>query len=230
MDGQVNSIMRCSTARRQLSAYLDGVLPQDERRAVTQHVDRCRHCSTRLEQIGQVRSRLKALPEPQAPADLRTALRVTASRERARRFARLVWRDKVRLHLDNFMRPLALPFAGGLVSALFLFSMLVPSYPFPERDDGRDVPTILYTEATVKSMAPFGIGTDEVVVDLVIDEQGRVVDYAFPSGSNETNLALSRAVANNLLFTRFTPATTFGQPTSGRIRLSFRHSYIDVKG
>jgi hypothetical protein len=183
-----------------------------------------------LEQFGQVRASLKAMARPQPPAELRLALRVAASRERARRLSRLGWREMLKLHLDNFMRPLALPFAGGLVSALFLFSMLVPSYPFPERDDSRDVPTVLYTEATVKSVAPFGIGTDEVVVDLVIDEQGRVVDCAFPIGAAATNLALRRAVENNLLFTRFTPATTFGQPTSGRIRLSFRHSYIDVKG
>jgi hypothetical protein len=33
-----------------------------------------------------------------------------------------------------------------------------------------------------------------------------------------------------LLFTEFTPATSFGQPMSSKTRLWFRTSRIDVKG
>jgi hypothetical protein len=116
------------------------------------------------------------------------------------------------------------------VSALFLFSMLVPTYPLMLEQGIQDVPTAFYTEVSVKSLAPFGFTGDEVFVDLVIDEQGRVVDYTLPHLPAGQNAALRRAIENNLLFAQFTPATTFGQPTAGRIRLSFRRSQIDVKG
>ena len=38
------------------------------------------------------------------------------------------WRDRVELSLRNLMRPLALPAVGGLCSAVFLFSTLVPMF------------------------------------------------------------------------------------------------------
>ena len=41
---------------------------------------------------------------------------------------------------------------------------------------------------------------------------------------------IRRNIESSLLFTKFTPATTFGQPMSGKIRLSFRNSSINVKG
>jgi len=230
MNAQVNSKIRCWMTQRQLSAYVDGALPAADRRLVGEHADRCRDCALKLDQLTRTRANVRTLPPVMAPERLTVALRVAASRERARRLERLDWRSSLQFRLENLMRPLALPFAGGLVSAVFLFSMLAPSYPMQGKDDSNDVPTMLYTEATVKSVVPFLIGTDEVVVDLVIDEQGSVVDYQFDNGVAVKNPALRRAIEANLLFTRFTPATTFGQPTFSRLRLTFRHSYIDVKG
>jgi hypothetical protein len=65
-------------------------------------------------------------------------------------------------------------------------------------------------------------------VEVVINEEGRVVDYTLPAVP--ANSSLRREIENNLLFVRFTPAMSFGQPTTGRLRLSFRRSQIDVKG
>jgi hypothetical protein len=129
------------------------------------------------------------------------------------------------------MRPLALPFAGGLASAVVLFSMLVPTFTV-HAVQGMDVPTApLYTEATLKNLMPLGTSVTEVVVDVVVDEQGRMVDYSFPSGQGWTkNSALRREVENMLLFAEFTPATSFGQPTMCRMRLSILRRGIDVKG
>ena len=58
------------------------------------------------------------------------------------------WRDRVELSLRNLMRPLALPAVGGLCSAVFLFSTLVPMFKsaFAMSASG-DVPTMLATAA-----------------------------------------------------------------------------------
>jgi len=93
-----------------------------------------------------------------------------------------------------------------------------------------DVPTQLYTEASVKSTSPVSFGDDDVVVDLNIDDQGRILDYKIVDGPHIMKTELRRAIEHKLLFTQFTPATTFGLPMAGKIRISFRNSKIDVKG
>jgi hypothetical protein len=180
---------------------------------------------------------LRSLPAREPQAELRTSLRVIASRERQRRFARRsltatvgLWRDRFELS-DNFLRSIALPAAGGLASAVVLFSMcVVPAYPLRAHTT-VDVPTVLTTEVAVKGMAPFFGGGDDVVVDVTVDEQGRMIDYAVVAGASAlANASLRRRLENVLLFTEFTPATSFGQPMSSKTRLWFRTSRIDVKG
>jgi len=172
---------------------------------------------------------LRSLPARIPPNQLTTRLRVMASRERARRLRHAAGPfDYLRIWADNLMRPLALPFAGGLVSAIVLFSMLVPGLPSISRTAfaDSDVPTILYTEASLKSPLPFGLHDDEIIIDLLIDEEGCVIDYTLPPGP--MNPAIRRNIENNLLFARFNPATTFGRAMPARLR--FRLSQIEVKG
>ncbi len=175
---------------------------------------------------------LRSLPRRLPPLSLTSSLRVLASRERSRIANRgIAAMDRLRLFADNLMRPLALPFAGGVFSTVVLFSMwLVPTYPV-RGSSSFDVPTILTTEATVKLTGPIGASGGEVIVDVVIDGQGRMVDYTIVSGHSVLNNdSLRRNIENILIFTEFTPATSFGQPMSGRVRLQLGSSRIDVKG
>jgi len=175
---------------------------------------------------------LRSLPRRLPPLSLTSSLRVLASRERSRIANRgIAGMDRLRLFADNLMRPLALPFAGGVFSTVVLFSMwLVPTYPV-RGSSSFDVPTILTTEATVKLTGPIGASGGEVIVDVVIDGQGRMVDYTIVSGHSVLNNdSLRRNIENILIFTEFTPATSFGQPMSGRVRLQLGSSRIDVKG
>jgi hypothetical protein len=178
---------------------------------------------------------LRGLSPLVAPPMLSTSLRVLASRELSRRSSK-GWLDRLRLFSDNLARPLALPLAGGVFSTVILFSMwLVPTYPM-RAASGFDVPTMLTTEATVKWTGPIGNAGEDMVVDVTIDGGGRMVDYTIVqynnvSGRNVLNSeALRRNLENMLLFTEFTPATSFGQPTAGKIRLCLDSSHIDVKG
>jgi hypothetical protein len=181
---------------------------------------------------------LKNLPVFSPPEELSTRLYVMASRERMRRLSNSSpaaalrhYGERVRLWMDNLMRPLALPFAGGLLSALLLFSMLVPNILMHRYPSTNDVPIGLYTEATVKTISPFGFNDDDFVVEVSVDGQGRMVDYSIAAhGQHLTNdPELRRSLENNLLFTEFTPATAFGQPTFSKIFLSFYRSHINVK-
>lgn len=221
--------MDCLTVEKLISAYLDRTLDEPRSCPVSLHLSLCPRCAQKVGEQRRNRQRLRTLPRLAPPPELSVRLRVLASRERAKAArSRSRWRDGLELAVSNLMRPLALPLAGGLCSTVVLFSMLVPAFTMPQRAVARDVPTVLFTDVSVKSTAPIGFSFGEAVVDLRIDEQGRIVNYVIVDGDRHE--AFRRNIENSLLFTQFTPATSFGMPVSGTIRLTFRSSRIDVKG
>ena len=183
-----------------------------------------------------VRHLLRGLPEREPAADLRLRLRVLASKESSRRRSRVTWYQLTRTWLSDFallannlMRPLAIPTAGGFVSALLLFGVLAPGLATRGSVAGQDVPTVLYTEASVRSFTPFGFHNVALTVEVTIDGEGRVIDYSIPSEFTASP-ELHRSIGNNLLFTQFTPVRSFGQPVKAKVRISFQSSHIDVRG
>jgi hypothetical protein len=222
-----------------LAGYCDDSLSSEERQAVRAHLALCGSCAALSQQYLRGREALRALPVLSPPRHLLISLRILASRESARRRlgeglpSPLVrWAVRTRLQAQALMRPLALPLAGGLLSAVILFGLVVPNFFAPHRvSHSADVPTMLSTEPSFVGMGPFGFGGDEVVVELTVDSQGRFVDYSIPDGQSWfKDPEARRSVENALLFTRFSPGTTFGQPALSRIRITLRRSYIDVRG
>ena len=56
----------------------------------------------------------------------------------------------------------------------------------------------------------------EITVDVLVDEQGRVMDYEVIHAETQPTRAQMRSLlGNSMLFTQFHPATSFGQPTVG---------------
>ncbi len=228
------SYMSCQTVQKFVSAYLDRMLVGEEREMVARHLGRCRECAALAERTAHLRNMVHSLPLPVPPRSLSSKLRVIASHERGHRLARLNWAARRRewaarasLFINNLMRPLALPFAGGLLSALCLFAMLMPSllFQFRYRDD---VPTAFYTEASLSRISEFTFPDGEIVVDLTIDEQGRISDYSLPHGKADDGLRAQ--LANLVVFSKGNPATLFGYPTSGKVRVTFRRSHFVVRG
>ncbi len=235
----VNSEMfSCDAARRRTISYREGHLSAGEMQQMRKHLAQCPDCSEETAPVAELRRNLRSIPAPVMPAHLRMQLRVTASREAARRRTRRTiqetvasWLADFRLWTDNLMRPLALPTAGGFASALVLFSIFSSGIALPIcKATSADVPTGLYTEASVKNYLPLGFEESDIVVELTIDESGRVVDYKLPALSAPVSHELRRSIENHLLFTQFNPATSFGQPTAGKVRLRFQSNRIDVKG
>jgi len=222
--------MNCRIVRTKLLAEVDQ-LPDAERHAVNAHLHVCRSCAAESAERERIRAAMRALPRMAPPPELTVRLRVVASRERERR--RHGWLRRAAtgawLLFDGLMRPLAVPLAGGICSTLFLFGLLVPSFAWVP--SAQDVPIGWSTEPAVKSMYPIGFEDGEAVVDVTIDDQGRMVDFNIVHGSGDTDSAsFYRSVENALLFTVFTPRTAFGQPVGGKLRLTFRSSHVDVKG
>jgi hypothetical protein len=181
---------------------------------------------------------LRTMPPRVAPAELDTSLRIIASREAQRRRGRASWairwslmQQDLRLWANNLMRPLAIPTAGGFVSALLLFAVLAPSLAIPPvAAKTSDVPTVLWTDPTVKNFLPIGFeGDGDLVVEITVDENGKLVDYSIPN-TGDTLRRMDPSIENQILFTQFTPATRLGQPASGKVKITFRSSRIDVKG
>jgi len=230
--------MTCNGIDRKISGDLDGRLSATERKQLRLHLAECRDCQVYAQQVEQLRGQMRQVAPHAVPRGLATRLRVMASKEassrrsgESRSLAASVAR-RINAWMGEMMRPFAIPFAGGLVSAVFLFSMLVPTMTVLRGDAASDVPTVLLTGASIKDSLPLGDPRDGLVVDLVVDESGRMVSYSLPADQHllMDNAEIRRAVENKLLVTRFEPATFFGKPTSARLRISFRRSQIDVRG
>lgn len=223
--------MSCEKVQSWISADPDGNVSGERAEVVARHLAGCRQCAMRSKEMARLRTALRSLPQAAPPRQLTTRLRVIASHERARRSEHVTWWVRLAngfaLFADNLMRPLALPFAGGLLSALCLFGMLMPSLLF-QYSLHNDVPTGFYTEASLAEIPPLGFADDETVIELTINQKGQITDYSVPSGKLDP--ALEAKVANLVMFSTGTPATFFGQPMTGKVLVSFRRSQIFVRG
>ena len=250
--------MSCQSVQDRLSWFLDRALAGEEQEKVAAHLASCPACSARLQSLESLRAVLRRMDRPPLSVTLALKLRVLASHERQRQLSRAsviarfrYARERAGLLFDNMMRPMALPFAGGLLSALLLFGMLVPNLSFRHnfRDDlqlsmwsepqGRLVgslpadgaPTWIQHVWTDNSPEPRlesadeAASSDDTVLELTIDETGRVADYSVSRGQ------LTPEMQSIILFSRFTPATFNGRSTQGKKLVIFpSHGRRNVRG
>jgi hypothetical protein len=203
--------------RKKLSAYRDHSLRAEEFRSVWSHLYHCAECREELgayEGLGQT---LRDLPAPAIPKELLPILRIRLSQERARNERpSLIWRVR------NQWGHLALPGAAGILSAVLLFGMFGSHFGLPLRTTAEDVPLVVRTPARLRAGAPLELGSNmgDLVVQILVDPQGRVADYDIVAGTYTAQEA--RNLRNNLLFAVFDPAMVFGVPTSDTLVLSYK--------
>jgi len=126
------------------------------------------------------------------------------------------------------MRPVALPFTGGLLYALLMFGLLMPRLSFSHQTGGHEfstVPTgiivtnpydqVVDADEDFPRIEPVNSDPSDYlnVVDLIIDENGKVVDWSVVRGE------LTKDMQSVILFSRFEAATNMGVATSGKIRM-----------
>jgi hypothetical protein len=228
--------MSCENVQERISLLLDGELPAEERENVLAHTRECRECGPHFEEIATQRTRLMRMDKVQVPGDLSAKLQVIASHARERQLARVSVRERARrtlstlqLAFDNLMRPVALPFTGGLLSTLLLFGLLMPTLSFSHQTGGYEFMTLprgsIVTTPWEQSVDwdardfplfayPDEPNSDYVnIVNLTIDESGRVADWSIVRGQ------LTDEMKSIILLGRFVPATAFGIKTSGIIQV-----------
>lgn len=207
--------------KRHLSAYRDHALSAAQFRAVWGHLHRCWECREDLEQAEQVGTVLRRLPCPAMPADLAFQVRLRLSQERG-------WQQQPgwRWRWSDQWGPLAFPALTGILSALLIFGIFLPQLSTPVRNSPDDIPLVLRTPARLRGTGPMELvtRTEDLLVQVLIDQQGRVADYDIVAGSYTPQDV--RDLRNRLLFTVFTPATVFGRPTPETLLLSFRSVHV----
>lgn len=216
----------CFSAKRQSAAFVDGFLQGSERVAVVEHLRQCESCSVYFEHQATLRSDLRRLPHPVVPPSLTMALRVVASRERAsfNRSEGSRWRDLLeqwRFRLQQLMRPIALPAAGGLLSSFVLFSSLVLTISTTTRIVTYDVPVEEGESRLPSNLLPVELRSKSVILTLSFGSDGRIRDYAFGDGDSSTAGDPSILRATNVSLPTLPGVWRFARPTSGDIQISF---------
>jgi hypothetical protein len=148
------------------------------------------------------------------------------------------WRISAKLVFKNILEPLAVPAAGGIVTALVVFVLVVQNTlgGVAMGIVPNDLPLSIDQPAYVESLAPFavpGILTDEadragaMTIEATLNAQGDVVSYRILSGPNDA--AVRRQIDQVLLFSRFRPRLSFGRPADGgHVMIGF--SEVRVRG
>jgi len=225
--------LNCTTARSHFSAYLDGAVSGAVMQSLAQHLETCPACTADFAQWRAMQQALSTLGPAKAPADLALRLRIALSQQASR----LSWRDKLELAWDNTIAPLALQASAGLASAVLLLGtvlLLLGMASAPEQAAASDAPTgaataprFLYASAG-SDMQHIAASTDgnPIVVEALVNTSGEVYDYRIVSGA--VTDAVRAQLENKLLFSKFEPATLLGEPTRGRVLLSF--TGISVRG
>lgn len=227
---------QCKAVRPGLWDYAAHKLPASERDAIDAHLDLCRECDRAFADVSSLRTGFRNLPVQPVPPIVQTKLQITASRERSRQLLRLdpgAWmRDKLAsamMRFDNFLRPYAVPATGGLLASCLCFSLIAHTLqlrPSMMENLDNDMPIGLFTEMTIDDVSPFSFSKKDITVQVTVDAEGHVTDYALPQGANPTPEEL-KEIGGLVLYSTFTPATRFGQRVSSK-RL-FAISHLDVQ-
>ncbi len=222
--------MKCAVAKKLMSCYVDGCVSRNQLAQMNEHVQTCPQCAAGFASMQRTQSLVASLGRKAAPPELALKLRVALSQEMANT-RRSRW-EMLRVRWDNAFNAIMVPATAGLVTTIIMFGVLISFLYYPAQvRAANDVPTVLYTPAQLRS-TPFemtvGVSSAEsLVVEAYVGPDGRVQDYRILSAPEDAEAILPQ-LKNMLIFTTFQPATAFGQPTSGRVILTF--SKVQVKG
>jgi anti-sigma factor RsiW len=198
--------------KRQISAYRDHSLSQEQFRGLWSHLHHCGECREELDSYEELGGMLRRVPVPDIPADLEFRVRLRLSQARYQR-QRPSW---LSTFVDEW-RHLAFPGATGLLSAVLLLFIFATHFTPAVRAGGGDVMLDLRTSARIRDSRVLDLDSEsgDIVVQLLIDRQGRVADYSILAGNYTPEDV--RKLRNNLLFAVFDPARIFGTPVSETI-------------
>lgn len=224
----------CSEVQAGFTEYLDGRLNGREMQEIAAHLDGCQACVREWKSLRRTQRALSELGPVPEPRDLLLRIRVAVSHERARSDRN--WVESWGLTWKNTVGPFVLQASAGFASAVLLLGtvvVMVTMFAQPQKAQAsKDEPLGMATGPRLLYLSS-GAGTDDietgsqpVVVEAYVNDEGQVYDYRIISGP--TDAATRSEVENLLLFSVFEPARFFGQPVRGLAVLSF--SGVSVRG
>ena len=171
---------------------------------------------------------LRMLSPAEVPAELALSIRLALSHERVRANRRFLGRVRHRWEAfcENSLRPFGLQ-AGVIAVALLavaggvvMLGAVAPQQAVEANDiplAGFSTPRYLYSVAGEQAIG--GVGEQPLMVQAMIDRDGRVYDYHVVSGMLDT--AASAALQQRMVTGVFQPAKVFGEPVRGSVLLTF---------
>jgi hypothetical protein len=197
--------------------------------ALQDHFAGCIACNAEYQSLRGTQRLLGSVPRPKAPADLGLKLRLAISREAAQ--AKRPPFEGLLLRLENALRAHMVPATAGFLTAFIIFGIAMVYFVAPSSlQANNDVPLVMVNTAPQLEQTAFGMDTinaDSLVIEALVDANGRVQDYRILSDPESSKNVLPE-VKRMLIFTTFRPALSMGRPTASRAVLSF--SRISVKG
>ncbi|MDE3195089.1 MAG: zf-HC2 domain-containing protein, partial [Acidobacteriota bacterium] len=195
--------------------YIEGGLDEVDRIGIGYHLRGCRDCELHYEETRSLRKGLRKLPVPQIPPMVNMRLKVIASRERSRQVVRRDLQSwvsdqisRIRLTIDNLLRPLAVPAAGGILASSICFGAIMNNlHVHPEWDN--DVPIGVSSDVDFAEVSPFTAGSQDIKVLLSLDAEGNVTDFSIPQTPKFTPDEIQQ-IGNLVLYSAFTPAIRDG--------------------
>jgi hypothetical protein len=199
---------------------------------IAAHLESCSGCAAEFAEWRTAQSLLSSIGPAKAPEDLGLRLRVAVSQEAANTAQEKLARGRVRW--ENTFRPLVWQITAGFASTVALLggvAVLIGMFASPEPLLARDEPLGMASSPRFLYRSPVlaeGIadGSNPVIVQAFVNEEGLVYDYKIISGSTDSKTRSK--LQDMLLFSVFAPAQVFGQPVRGTVLLSF--SGVSVPG
>jgi hypothetical protein len=223
--------LQCPQAKRLFSPYLDGAVTGTEMLALQNHLSECGTCNGDYQGLQRTQQLLTSVGRPKVPTDLGLKLRLAISREAAQ--AKRGRFEGLMVRLENVLEAFMVPVTAGFVSALIIFGIAMVYFVTPSSLQAKnDVPLVMVNTGPQLQPSAFGmtmdsIDDDSLVIEALVDTNGRVQDYRILSDPNDSKTVLPQ-VKQMLIFTTFRPALSMGRPTPSKAVLSF--SKISVKG
>jgi Putative zinc-finger len=216
-------VNKCADVREQFSAYLDGAVTGATMQEIAVHIEACPGCAAEFAEWRTAQALLSSIGPAKAPEDLGLRLRVALSQESANTTQEKFARGRVRW--QNTFRPLLWQITAGFASTVALLcgvAVLIGISPEPLL--ARDEPLGTATSPRFLYRAPvlaegLAEGSNPVVVQAFINEEGLVYDYKIISGNTDSKTRSQ--LEDMLLFSVFAPAQVFQQPVRGTVLLSF---------
>jgi hypothetical protein len=147
-------------------------------------------------------------------------LRIRLSHERVPGHFWLVF-QRLETWISNSIQPVAVPALAGVCLTLLLFGVLLDNIA-----GYREVQVTGPALASIDRYSPPDL-SQAVMVDLYVDERGKVRQYAVLSGP-ENSPEVDQWIQDVLSFVKFKPATLFGQPVMSRLIMYLPGTAIGV--